>query len=136
MDTTCDLCRTLAPGTTKYKKHQEKKKLRPERPDELDVLDISDTICLTRTQIVKAPCVRTQIAMASAYWTECGRAFSFWMQPYQGIFLLDAVVSGHFPAGRIRTTYVMAPRLRWRSRDRTSQQILGSYSQTRRGFQA
>jgi len=65
------------------------------------------------------------------------RAFSFWMQPCQGIFLLDAAVLGHFPTtGRIRTTHVMAPRLRWLSRHGTSQQILRSHSQTRSGFQA
>ena len=59
-----------------------------------------------------APCVRTQLATASAYWTERGRAFSFWThrvrafsfwtQPCQGVFLLDAAVSGHFPTGRSR----------------------------------
>jgi len=64
--------------------------LRPERPDALDALDVSDATCLTRTQI----------ATASAYRTERGRAFSFWTQPYQGIFLLDAAVSGHFPSGQ------------------------------------
>ena len=76
-----------------------KKKLRPERPDALDALDISDANCLTWTQIAMAPCVRMQIATASAYRTERGRAFSFWTQPCQGIFLLDAAVSGHFPSG-------------------------------------
>jgi len=79
-----------------------KKKLLPEHPDALDALDVSDATCLTWTQITTAPCVRTQIATASAYRTECGRAFSFWTQPYQGIFLLDAAVSGHFPSGRSR----------------------------------
>jgi len=29
------------------------------------------------------------------------RALSFWTQPCQGIFLLDAAMSGYFPAGRI-----------------------------------
>jgi len=57
-----------------------------------------------------APCVRTQYAMAFAYWMEHGRAFSFWMhsvrafffwtQPCQGIFLLDAAVSGQMASGR------------------------------------
>jgi len=61
-------------------------------------------------QIARAPCIRTQYAMAFAYRTEHGRAFSFWThgvrafsfwtQPCQGIFLLDAAVSGHFPSGR------------------------------------
>jgi len=46
-----------------------------------------------------APCIRMQLATASAYWTERVRAFSFWMQPCQGIFLLDAAVSGYFPSG-------------------------------------
>ena len=71
------------------------------------------------------------------------RAFSFWTQPCQGIFLLDAAVSGHFPTGRrrvsangVRTTRVMAPRSRWRSRHGRSQHILASHSQTRSGFQA
>jgi len=80
--------------------HQEKKKLRPERPDALDALDVSDATCLTRMQIATVPCVRRQIATASAYRTERGRAFSFWTQPCQGIFLLDAAVSGHFSSGR------------------------------------
>ena len=73
--------------------------MRPLRPDALDALDISDPTCLTRTQIATAPCIRTQIVTASAYRMERGRAFSFWMQPCQGIFLLDAAVSGHFPSG-------------------------------------
>jgi len=77
-----------------------KKKLRPERPDALDALDASDATCLTRTQFTMAPCVWMQLATASAYWTERVRAFSFWTQPCQGIFLLDAAVSGHFPSGR------------------------------------
>ena len=55
----------------------------------------------------------------------------------QGIFLLNTAVSGYFPTGRVRTTCVMAPRSRWLSRHRTSQQILlASHSQTRSGFQA
>jgi len=61
----------------------------------------------------------------------------------QGIFLLDAAVSEHFPSGRscirangVWTTRVMALRSRWLSRHGTSQQILSSHSQTRRGFQA
>jgi len=69
-----------------------KKKLRPERPDALDALDVSDATCLSRTQI----------ATASAYRTERGRVFSFWTQVCQGIFLLDAAVSEHFPSGRSR----------------------------------
>ena len=87
-----------------------KKKLRPQRPDALDALDASDATCLTRTQFAMAPCirtqlatppcVRTQLATASAYRTERVRAFFFWMQPCQGIFLLEAAVSGHFPSGR------------------------------------
>jgi len=90
--------------------HQEKKKLRPELPDALDALDTSNATCLTRTQFAMAPCiqtqlatalcVRTQLATAYAYRTERVRAFSFWTQPCQGIFLLDAAVSGHFPSGR------------------------------------
>jgi len=57
--------------------------------------------------------------------------------PCQGIFLLDTAVSGHFPTGHVRMTHVMAPRSRWLSRCRTSQQILlVSHSQTRSGFQA
>ena len=157
--------------------HQEKKKLRPEHLDALDALDVSEATCLPRTQIATAPCVRTQITTVSAYrtergrafsfWTHCVRAFSFWTQPCQGIFLLDAVVSGHFPSGcshvrafsfltqlcqgiflldaavsghfptgRVRTTYVMAPRLRWLSSYGTSQQILGSHSQTCSRFHA
>ena len=57
--------------------------------------------------------------------------------PCQSIFLLDAAVLGHFPTGRVRTMYVMAPRSRWLSRCRTSQQILlASHSQTCSGFQA
>ena len=122
--------------------HQEKKKLRPERLDALDALDALDPNCLTRTQFAMAPCIRTQLATASAYRTERVRAFSFWTQPCQGIFLLDAAVSGHFPSGRscirangIWTTPVMAPRSRWLSRHGTSQQILLSHSQTRSGFQ-
>jgi len=55
-----------------------------------------------RTQLTTAPCVWTQLATASAYRTERVRAFSFWMQPCQGIFLLDAAVSGHFPSGHSR----------------------------------
>jgi len=133
--------------------HQEKKNLRPERPDTLDALDALDATCLTwtqfamapciRIQLATAPCIRTQLATASAYWTERVRAFSFWTQPCQGIFLLDAAVSGHFPSGRsrvrangVRMTRVMAPRSRWLSRHGTSQQILLSHSQTRSGFQA
>jgi len=93
-------------------RHQEKKKLRRERPDALDSKDVSDATCLTRmqiatapyipTQIAVAPGVQTQIAMASAYRTEYGRVFSFWTQPCQGIFLLDAAMSVHFPSGRSR----------------------------------
>jgi len=66
------------------------------------------------------------------------RAFSFWMQPCQGIFLLDAALSGRsrVRANGIRTMHVMAPWLRWLSRHGTSQQILASHSQTRSGFQA
>jgi len=123
--------------------HQEKKKLRPECLDALDAQDASDATCLTRTQFAMAPCIRTQLATASAYRTEHVRAFSFWAQPCQGIFLLDAAVSGHFPSGlsRVRangiwTTRVMAPWSRWLSRHGTSQQILMSHSQTRSGFQA
>jgi len=104
----------FAPRTPNWfpRRHQEKKILRPERPDTLDVLDASDATCLTRTkigmapcirrQLATAPCVQTQLATASAYRTEHGRAFSFWMQRCQGIFLLDAAVSGHFPSGRSR----------------------------------
>jgi len=55
-----------------------------------------------RTPYARAPCVRTQLAMASAYRAQRVRAFSFWTQPCQGIFLLDAAVSGHFPSGRSR----------------------------------
>jgi len=55
-----------------------------------------------QTQLATAPCVRTQLATASAYRTERVRAFSFWTQPCQGIFLLDAAVSEHFPSGRSR----------------------------------
>jgi len=131
------------PGSPDGSLHPEKKKLRPERPDALDALDASDATCLTRTQFAMALCIRTQLAMASAYRTERVRAFSFWTQPCQGIFLLDAAVSGHFPSGRCRvrangvwTTRVMAPRSRWLSRHGTSQQILLSHSQTRSGFQA
>jgi len=40
--------------------------------------------------------------MASAYRMEPVREFSFWTQPCQGILLLDAAVSGHFPSGRSR----------------------------------
>jgi len=43
-----------------------------------------------------------QLAMASAYRTERVRAFSIWTQLCQGIFLLDAAVSGHFPSGHSR----------------------------------
>jgi len=71
------------------------------------------------------------------------RAFSFWTQLCQDILLLDAATSVHFPSGRsrvgtngVRTTRVMAPRSRWLSRDRTSQQILSSHSQTHSGFPA
>jgi len=114
-----------APSLTSYlsrcivQLHQEKKKLGPEHPDALDALDASDATCLTRTQFAMAVCIRTQLAMASAYRTERVRAFSFWMQPCQGIFLLDAAVSGHFPSGccRVRangvwTTCVMTPQSR------------------------
>jgi len=55
-----------------------------------------------QTLYARVPCVRTQLAMASAYQMERIRAFSFWTQPCQGIFLLDAAVSGHFPSGRSR----------------------------------
>jgi len=55
-----------------------------------------------RTQLAMALCVRTQLATASAYQMERVRAFCFWTQPCQGIFLLDAAVSGHFPSGRSR----------------------------------
>jgi len=55
-----------------------------------------------QTPYVRAPCVRTQLAMVSAYQTEHVRVFSFWTQPCQGIFLLDAAVSGHFPTGHSR----------------------------------
>jgi len=165
-------CNTTPPFP-KLRLHQEKKKFRPVRPDALDALDASDATCLTRTQFAMAPCIWTQLATApciwtqlatapciwtqlatapcirmqlttvSAYQTERVRAFSFWTQPCQGIFLLDAAVSGHFPSERCRvrangvwTTSVMAPRSRWLSRHRRSQQILLSHSQTRRGFQA
>jgi len=40
--------------------------------------------------------------MASAYRMKRVRAFSFWRQPCQGVFLLDAAVSGDFPSGRSR----------------------------------
>ena len=130
-----------------------KKKLCPERPDALGALDASDATCLTRTQFAMAlciwmqlatvPCVQTQLATASAYQTEHVRAFSFWTQPCQGIFLMDAAVSGHFPSGRSRVRAngiwamrVMAPWSRWLSRHGTLQQILLSHSQTRSGFQA
>jgi len=83
-------------------KHQEKKKLCPESPDALDALYTSDATCLSRTQFAMAPCIRTQLATASAYRMERVRAFSFWTQPCQGIFLLDAAVSGHFPSGHSR----------------------------------
>ena len=80
-----------------------------------------------RTPYTRAPCVRTQLAMASAYQTERVRAFSFWTQLCQGIFLLDAAVSGHFPSGRsrvransVRMTRVMAPQSRCLSRHGTS----------------
>ena len=142
--------------------HEEKKKLRPEHQDALDALDTSDATSLTRTQfamppcirtqLAMAPCIRTQLATASAYRTERVRAFSFWTQPCQGIFLLDAAMSGHFPAGpsHVRAFSfrmlpcqgkwclddVMAPWSRWLSRYGTSQQILLSHSQTRSGFQA
>ena len=49
-----------------------------------------------------APCVRMQLATISAYRTKRVRAFSFWTQPCQGIFLLNAAMSGHFPSGRSR----------------------------------
>ena len=55
-----------------------------------------------RTQLAMEPCVRTQLATVSAYRTERVRAFAFRTQPYQGIFLLDAAVSGHFPSGHSR----------------------------------
>jgi len=139
--------------TLPHIQHIRKKKLHPERPDALDTLDASDATCSTRTQfaiavcirtqLATAPCVRTQLATASAYQMEHVRAFSFWMQLCQGIFLLDAAVSGHFPSGcsRVRansvwTTGVMAPRSRWLSRHGTLLQILLSHSQTRSGFQA
>ena len=86
-------------GLCQRSTHQEKKKLRPECPDALDALDASDATCLTRTQFAMAPCIRTQFAMASAYRTERVRAFSFWTQPCQGIFLLDAAVSGQMASG-------------------------------------
>jgi len=172
--------RRLAPRIARWGKSvlQEKKNLPPERPDALDALEASDTTCLTRTQfamppciwtqLATTPCVRTQLAIASAYRTERIRAFSFWTQPCQGIFLLDAAMSAHFPSGRSRVRafsfwtqlcqgiflldaamsghfpsercrvrangiwmmHVMAPRSRWLSRHRTSQQILLSHSQT------
>jgi len=60
-------------------------------------------------QLARAPCVRTQLATVSAYQMEFGRVFSFWMysvrassfctQPCQGIFLLDAAMTGYFPSG-------------------------------------
>jgi len=53
-----------------------------------------------RTPYARVPCVWTQLAMASAYWTERVRPFSFWTQPCQGIFLLDAAVSGQMASGR------------------------------------
>jgi len=80
--------------------HQEKKNLCPECPDALDTLDALDATCLTRTQFAIAPCIQTQLATASAYRTERVRAFSFWTQPCQGIFLLDAAVSGQMASGR------------------------------------
>jgi len=64
------------------------------------------------------------------------RAFSFWTQPCQGIFRLDPAVSEYSPTGRVWTTRVMAARSRRLSWCGTSQQILGSHSQTRSGFQA
>ena len=57
----------------------------------------SDTAC---HGTVHSDSVWTQLAIASAYRTERVRAFSFWTQPCQGIFLLDAAVSEHFPSGR------------------------------------
>ena len=37
---------------------------------------------------------RTECGRAFSFWTHGVRAFSFWTQPCQGIFLLDAAVSG------------------------------------------
>jgi len=61
---------------------------------------------------------------------------------WQGIFLLDAAVSGYFPSGcscvranGIWMIRVMAPWLRWLSRHGTVQQILALHSQTRSRFQ-
>jgi len=55
-----------------------------------------------RTLYARMPCVQTLLAMASVYRTERVRAFSYWTQPCQGIFLLDAAMSGHFPSGHSR----------------------------------
>ena len=74
--------------------------MRPARPDALDALDTSDATCLTRMQFAMAPCIWTQLATVSTYQTERVRAFSFWKQPCQGIFLLDAAVSGQMASGR------------------------------------
>jgi len=59
-------------------------RLRPDAPGARDALD--------------APCQRRYRSQRK---THCVRAFSFWTQPCQGIFLLDAAVSGHFPTGCI-----------------------------------
>jgi len=105
------------------------------------------------TQPCQGISFRTELVRAFSFWTQPCQGISYWTQPCQGIFLLDAAVSGHFlldtavsehfPSGRSRvrangvwTTRVMAPRSRWLSRHRTSQQILSSHSQTRSWFQA
>jgi len=75
------------------------KKLCSKCPDTLDTLDASNATCLTRTQFTIAPCIRTQLMTVSAYRTKRVRAFSFWTQLCQGIFLLNAAMSGHFPSG-------------------------------------
>jgi hypothetical protein len=79
--------------------------------------DADATAPCVRMQLATAPCVRTQLPGHMLPDEEC-----------QGICLLDAAVSGHFPSGRsrvsangFRTTRVTASRSRWLSRLGTSQ---------------
>ena len=74
-----------------------------------------------QTLYARVPYVWMQLAMASAYRTERVRVFSYWMHPCQGIFLLDAAVSGHFPSrcSRVRAFYfwVQLCQGKWRPDD-------------------
>jgi hypothetical protein len=99
----------LSLSLCELRSNQEKIKLRLVRPGARDVLDVSDATCLTRTRLqwhcasgysLPGHLRSDAVATAYAYWTRSGSAFCFWTQPCQGIFLLDAAVSGEIASGQ------------------------------------